>query len=44
MDDLERAELEIIRHFQKNKFLQEITTLKKDEPVKRGSHKLEQIL
>lgn len=44
--DLSKAELEILRHCQLKRFLEEINTLQKGEPVKRRSHisKLDPIL
>lgn len=38
VDDLKEAEVEIIRHCQRKRFQEEITSLKKGEPVKRSSH------
>lgn len=46
VDDLRKVELEILRHCQRKKFLEEINSLQKGEPVKRRSHiyKLDLIL
>lgn len=38
VDDLNKAELEIIRHCQRKKFQEEINTLQKGEPIERSSH------